>query len=206
MDRVRKTVERTCQQCQRTFPALLDNVKKGWGKFCSKPCWHAWRGVQPGKVTPLRNRRLRPDDPRPTSTPRRYVTRDGYAVLRWKVGPREYVEALEHREVVGGAAEHVHHRNGDKLDNRPENLEPISASAHAQKHVQPSFDTEEAARLYAEGWSLPQLARKYGVHNVSVMRTLKKRGVKMRTVKESWAVRKRSEGYTDSGNMDYPPG
>lgn len=32
--------------------------------------------------------------------------------------------------------EHVHHRNGDPLDNRPENLEVLSANEHLRLHKQ----------------------------------------------------------------------
>lgn len=32
------------------------------------------------------------------------------------------------------ASEHVHHKNGNWADNRPENLEVLSASAHGKVH------------------------------------------------------------------------
>lgn len=178
--RIRPTEPRICVGCGHQFDALLDNIKKGWGRFCSKPCYHQWRSRQPSKAHTLNIRRLSEGEAIPAGTPRCYLTNDGYVLLRWKIGPRQYVEALEHRVIVGLDAEQVHHINGDKTDNRPENLEPVSASAHTQKHVQPQFDVDEAAQLYREGWSLPRLARKYGVHAVSIMRTLKRRGVTMR--------------------------
>lgn len=49
--------------------------------------------------------------------------------------------ALEHRLVVYDAGleipdgYHVHHRNGDKTDNRIENLEVIEAGDHSRHHV-----------------------------------------------------------------------
>jgi len=125
-------------------------------------------------------RRLIAGDVIPSGKPRRYQTGDGYYVLRWKISRLEYVEVLEHRFIVGLDAEHVHHKNGNKLDNRPINLEPLTASAHNGKHHIPMFDTDEASSLYRSGWSLPMLGRKYGLHPVSIMRTLKKRGVVMR--------------------------
>src|SRR5581483_6189066 len=57
-------------------------------------------------------RYLRPGDPIPEGEPRRYSTPKGYVRLRWKVGPYEYVEAWEHRVLVGNPDGHqVHHVN-----------------------------------------------------------------------------------------------
>jgi hypothetical protein len=55
-------------------------------------------------------------------------------LLRWKVGPAEYVETTEHRLAAGLPAADVHHVNADKADNDPGNLEPLSHSAHARHH------------------------------------------------------------------------
>lgn len=33
-----KMVDRTCQNCKTSFQAREADVKRGWGKFCSKSC------------------------------------------------------------------------------------------------------------------------------------------------------------------------
>jgi hypothetical protein len=54
----------------------------------------------------------------------RYSRRNG--------GHRAVMEALLGRKL--GANEFVHHKNGDKLDNRPENLEVIDPVSHGRLH------------------------------------------------------------------------
>lgn len=175
-----------CANCGRSFRAPRRHVHK----LCSHACWWTFRKTLPKRDTPFQLRRLRDDEPVPNSQPRRFKTRDGYWLLRWKVGVKSYVEALEHRVVAGRELPHVHHKNRQRDDNRPENLQPITPLDHGAEHALVNFS--EAAQLYIEGWSLPRLARRYGVGNVTVMRGLKRRGVQMRTVKESWVIRKQS--------------
>lgn len=129
------------------------------------------------------NRRLRPGEKVPPNEPRRYITRDGYRVLRWKIGRREYVEQLEHRIRNGVVvdAQHVHHRNGDKLDNRPENLEFISARDHQSHHHPRSTDRAEVVRLYLSGLSTPMVAERLGTFPGNVSRILAESGIAARS-------------------------
>lgn len=98
----------TCPHCGREFPSPWKDTK-----FCSRDCRNAFR--------------------------RSGTIRNGYRLIR--VGGRQ---VAEHRHVMEQAlgrrllmSEVVHHRNGDKLDNRPENLELFhSQSDHMQEHRQ----------------------------------------------------------------------
>lgn len=67
---------------------------------------------------------------------RGWITPEGYKCI--KVGGR-YVG--EHRVVMSrmlgrelNRSEHVHHKNHNKLDNRPENLELMTVSEHGRLH------------------------------------------------------------------------
>lgn len=116
----RTSEPRACETCGRLFTRQPNELARGEGRFCSRPCKHkAMAGVEKVSGTS-------------------YVRPDGYRAV--KVGIRRY--QLEHRLVVEAAIrrplredEEVHHRNGDKLDNRLENLEVLSPTAHQERHA-----------------------------------------------------------------------
>jgi hypothetical protein len=126
---------------------------------------------------------LRPDEPTPTAEPRRYRTTDGYWRLRWKIGPGQYVERLEHRAVVSpGPGEVVHHKNGDPLDNRPENLERLTPSAHMHHHNRPKADPEVVGYLYSTGLSTVEIGARLGMNPATVWRLMHRYGFTTRSL------------------------
>lgn len=71
---------------------------------------------------------------------RRYagtVNNNGYLVVR-RAGILYYVHRLVAAEMLGRAlrpGEQVHHRNGNRQDNRPGNLEIVSPKEHSRRHL-----------------------------------------------------------------------
>ena len=126
-------------------------------------------------------RRLRPGEAIPLGEPRRYPTSDGYIVLRWKIGVRTYLDALEHRIFDGRitTAEHVHHINHNTTDNRPENLEGFTSRTHRQKHGK--IDWDKAWRLYEQGHSTTEVAEQLGSFAGNISRGLRQRGHTLRS-------------------------
>jgi hypothetical protein len=69
---------------------------------------------------------------------RRFVN-SGHYVHRW-VMEKELKRKLLRNEIV-------HHKNGNKLDNRPENLEVMTRKEHYKIHVVPKMDERRASGI-----------------------------------------------------------
>lgn len=114
--------DRVCRVCQTKFYVpgwQLKNPRYRGGTYCSRECKHKGQtGVETRRGT-------------------KYVTEYGYVMI--KTGIRKWT--FEHRLIVEAALgrkltddEQVHHINGDKQDNRIENLRVLTNSEHQQLH------------------------------------------------------------------------
>ncbi len=121
-----------CQQCGKTFPKRRAKEHKGRQydtKFCSMDCWREWQMIHEGRIIDSGGYVLLKTPPEG----RRRVTDKGYVLLsRGKGSPEARADGrvMEHRFVMEQMLgrpltddETVHHINGIKSDNRPENLQ-----------------------------------------------------------------------------------
>lgn len=132
-------------------------------------------------------RAYRPGDPPPPADPKRYKSSAGYIRLRWYAAPRLLVECYEHRWVMQcfDPALQVHHKNGVRDDNRPENLEVVTTSEHAAEHR--TIDWDRACDLYESGLATTEVGTALGIDPSQVSRILASRGVQTRTLSEAQA-------------------
>lgn len=108
-----------------------------------------------------------------------HTDKKGYRFIATGCGARR-----EHRVVMEAHLgrrlkndELVHHKNGDKKDNRIENLEVMSFSAHSMEHHPLSWSLDEAVRLRSMGLGFREIAPHMGVRWTTIMQAFKARGI-----------------------------
>jgi len=140
-------MKKECEGCGRIFTKPPSDSKTYWQKrrFCSLPC--SGTLIKKGQVLSPRTliRKGQVGEASPAYKGGRGLTAQGYVrVLVPGVGYK-----LEHRLVMEKALgrklerwEHVHHKDDDKTNNRPENLQVLSIWEHNRKHTTERWRSE----------------------------------------------------------------
>ena len=134
--------ERTCAICGRRFYVALwqmADTRRRQGTYCSRACKAEGHRRQ---VMPLSERKP-------------YINRQGYVMVAVASGRRQDNYRAEHRLIMEAHLgrpltrfEHVHHINGDRADNRLENLLLLSNREHQKLHDFPQTHRgERVARI-----------------------------------------------------------
>jgi hypothetical protein len=107
----RGTVERTCKFCGERFKSFQVRIKQGGGNFCSVTCFHASRSLS-GEYS-----------------------KNGGAMTRVMESVKSEKEVTSRQHGRHAMKAIVDHINGDRSDNRAENLRVFrSQSEHMQFH------------------------------------------------------------------------
>jgi hypothetical protein len=158
-----------CVQCGVNFERSGSKAKRP-GRFCSRVC--AGLHNRTGCVDAAGYRRVR---------------RDGKQVFehRW------VVEQHLGRKLL--TTEHVHHVNGNRTDNRLENLLVLTDSAHQAVHAPQRLDVAAAAQLFHAGLTCVAIGARLGVSNETVRTHLRRAGLDP-TIRRGKQFAKRDHG------------
>jgi hypothetical protein len=115
---MKKPLARMCVACGQPFESIPSQVSRGLAKFCTRSCARTaennpnWKGG----IT---------------------LTKNGYRGV-WNGKSYDLEHRLVMEEILGRPLldeEVVHHKDEDKLNNHPDNLEVMTRSEHTTHHM-----------------------------------------------------------------------
>lgn len=160
-----KTVPLTCARCGATFTRFPSRAKRYARQFCSAACSLAEKKTaRVGCVNRLGYRQ---------------VSIDCRTVLEHRlVAEKALGRPLLPNEVV-------HHINGKRADNRPENLRVIeNSAAHLREHGEERWVLAEGAFLHRAGVTFRQIGEVLCVKPSTVFKRLRDNGLVVPTVRK----------------------
>jgi len=144
-----------CTNCGVSFDRFRSFIRPGQRTFCSLTCRNS--GYNLGG----------------------HIDKGGYRIVSINgVATREHRFIME--QSIGRklhANEDVHHVNGDRLDNRIENLTILERAPHRMEHHPLTWSIEAAVSMLNEGRSVVYIGKQLGVSHQSVSEALKYRGL-----------------------------
>jgi len=166
----------TCAECGTGVTAAMSNHRKYCDGCAPKVRKRNKRGAT--------YRTLSRGEVIPVGKPLRYKDENGYIMLRWTVTPTSFETIAEHRVFDGrvSMAEHVHHINFIRDDNRRENLLEVTVDEHQAIHrAEDRRRHREMKVLYESGKTTTEIADLMGTNHGNVYRALVRRGATIRT-------------------------
>ena len=149
--RILKTIDCSCKECGKYFKGIPSEIARGRSLFCSKKCYSEWRAKQRVVICAqcgldfLRNNSIQQfcsincwltylrEYKWKNSIGKKYKSKDGYIGIRTKDNKIVQEHRLIMEKILGrhlDKKELVHHINGVRNDNRPENLCIVNKKNH----------------------------------------------------------------------------
>src|SRR5580765_1539072 len=115
-------IERSCPVCGTGFRVYPSQIRKGEGTYCSRACSNPARGRAGTANGNWRGGR--------------FTRSDGYVAVRVDGTYRLEHDIVIERQLGRRLLKHeqVHHLNGKRADNRPENLRLVDWASHIRDH------------------------------------------------------------------------
>lgn len=122
----RKRIQRTCGMCKKIFWVHACNARKGIGRTCSRKCHFKWQRIRPRITGPAHHAWRGGTVSKDTGY--RTLKIDGYRITEHRYVMEQFLGRKLNKSEV------VHHKDGNRLNNKLSNLELTNHSDHMKLH------------------------------------------------------------------------